>query len=447
MKNNTLFGHSLAYCNKLQRLVVGSEWENNQVGVLHVYDYDSDTGKFEYVTSLDPQNQDNITVRGLGSTVGISNDCTRVISGAPNSVIDGVDQVGSVVVFDLSNNQWKQTYLFRPDSIIPVLGFGRAMTVGCDGLYFAAAGTNKKAAFNETTLTDKVYIFEFNGVDWDHIEILPDASIPGPKSRFGTNLAFYDRNTLFIAVDVDENEREGTGTYRYKRSADKTWHIVDQIWPAYDPHERFFYKYGGHIALLNDNPNLFAVTATIIDHNIEKDVIYFLKRKSHADFDSNHPFQTLEMAYKQQAFGMQFCGKDLLGVSDTSTVIDGKGYVGTVRLYVLKDNKFQLDATLYPDEVFKSQMYGSALAFSHDCNTLFIGAHHKYGDNPRVYIYSREEDPVEPKSKTGLIVGIVIGVLILIGGVIGGVWYFKRPRYSPDLETKILEDSDVKLDA
>jgi hypothetical protein len=232
-------------------LVMGGAGENSGVGNIWLFERNqtynnipnmnwSETTKL--FTQFNSNHPSNSFIRRLGEPVDCSANGSIVIGGARNSQINSIANRGAVAVFENINGSWTSNIIF--DSFSTSQYFGATCSISNDGNKIAVGrntdNTNTGNAFvysrplngwtsgtynyvilsgssvttnsqfgsqvkfgGENTLcvggSEKVWIFKFNGVNWNEIQSITSPSVYG---SFGTTGIDFSRSCDILTISA-----------------------------------------------------------------------------------------------------------------------------------------------------------------------------------------------------------------------------------------------------
>jgi hypothetical protein len=194
-----LFGSSVALSPGTQCLVVGAPSSRfYEAGYVYLFEYSFEKHSWTELLRLTAKEQTalvggvlyNVTVRGLGSSIGISDDSETIIAGAPLTSFSGrgmvYEKVGAVVIFKQTVNGWVQT-LSVPPFLVPGGQYGKVLDTSSDLKFYSTAYDG-----NET-----IFVSMDNKSEWT----VP-ASVQVGDGAVRT-LEFVDASTLLAASASD----------------------------------------------------------------------------------------------------------------------------------------------------------------------------------------------------------------------------------------------------
>lgn len=422
---SSLFGRSVAYCSKLNRLVVGAEFEANYLG--YIYVFEEVENKWKYITKMtidDPYQKINqslsVNLQRIGSSIQISSDCNYIIAGAPfsNFTKDGVviPEVGAVIKFNITDMQ-KPTYkTYIPKDIVKEGGYGRSIAGSSDMKFFAAAYYNR---FGKGPKTEsKVYV-HYNVDDAeDYVEREIENPVPDlDHYRFGSDMQFLDASTLMVGTAVRNLSQ--TGVYLYKRS-NGLWKSLTTMKPECKKYDII----GEHIGMANNNQNFAAISA----RNSETKMYGIIFMQFNDTTNEWNLYEVLDLDKEYQVDSIDFCGPNMFSVVDFMSNSDHQN--SAVHIFERSGKTFKItqSVSIPPEDDIKSHYlnFGSDFAWeSSHCSRFVVGAMSKHFENgehvpynySRVYIYERRPDIWEItdiKDSTIFIIGFLAGVVIVI---------------------------------
>ena len=406
-----LFGRSLAYCAKNQRLIVGAEWSKNNLGntsktgALYVFDYLREKNLWSQSQIIYPNDTSNVNVFCLGNTVKVSNDCRTIVSGAPCSNLIGenpVNESGAVVIFQHDGSSYKQVSVETPIEPIQGGGFGRTIDINSDAMFYAAANYNKFAQSDlnfegPVEIHSNVYDHIKKALKWDKSVLDPPKELlNGTRYRFGNKIQFLDASTVIISTD-DILDLSQTGIYIYKKSYNSTtetnsWQLKNKGINASDDG---YNNIGEAFSMPLTNQDMIALTAS----NSTNSGIIFMKRNDYTDIWEK--MYTIHLANGMKANQLYFCKESWLAASGTKS--DGENIINTLFIFKNVNGKYQLYDTIYPPSQNNNTEdlhlnFLSSFEWDNDyCFRFYVGAMSKTGgsngsqhiayENGRVFVY------------------------------------------------------------
>jgi hypothetical protein len=290
---NALFGSATAIASGRHRIAVGAP---HGAGAVHLFEFqphhhDQHAGSHGWTSfpPLVPANGNvrsngvdyNVTVFGLGTSVGISNDGDTIIAGAPGTTYEAAtvtrSGVGAVVIFKKSSDGWSQS-LSIPPELTTGGQYGALLDWSSDLKYFAVAASTDVFVANESG-------------GWVPLA-LPNAT------ENVTSLEFVDASTLLVARDRNVE--------LYKRSV-SGWRLRQLEWAP--PNVTGF---GRHVGM----PENDQFTTAMLVSNTTGDSVVFMQRN-----DTTNRWEYLyEVPFPTGARGGQldFCRDGLLASSGTT---------------------------------------------------------------------------------------------------------------------------------
>ena len=150
-------GEAVALSTDGGRVIVGSPFWSNEVGLISVFEYDGSDG-WQQIGS-DTGGKDSDREGRFGKTVSISQDGRIIAAGAPFAFSESVDVGGVVRVFEDIGSEWVQ----MGQDLVPKFNntlFGTSIAMSADGRRIAVGATNVDIEVG------RLVVFDFNGTDW-----------------------------------------------------------------------------------------------------------------------------------------------------------------------------------------------------------------------------------------------------------------------------------------
>ena len=150
-------GEAVALSTDGGRVIVGSPFWSNEVGLISVFEYDGSDG-WQQIGS-DTGGKDSDREGRFGKTVSISQDGRIIAAGAPFAFSESVDVGGVVRVFEDIGSEWVQ----MGQDLVPKFNntlFGTSIAMSADGRRIAVGATNVDIEVG------RLVVFDFNGTHW-----------------------------------------------------------------------------------------------------------------------------------------------------------------------------------------------------------------------------------------------------------------------------------------
>ena len=223
---NDDFGRSVALSGDGSILAIGIAGQNNAIGVVQVYEW-SGTVWNQLGSDLTGTSAND----DFGYAVGLSQDGTRLIVGAPFNDEAGAN-TGEVKVFDWNGSVWSQVGSDLNGVYNASISdwFGYAVDMAADGLSFVVGAPHTGYLSGTFTFTTgSALIYQWNGSDWAQVgnTIINNS----PLCNYGSVVSIDDSGTRVAVSDSFASEpRDGVQIYDYNSATD-TW---DQVGTGID---------------------------------------------------------------------------------------------------------------------------------------------------------------------------------------------------------------------
>lgn len=216
LQPNDFFGYAVAARGRL--LLVGAINRNGRRGAVYPFRFDSASGTWEALPTLDPTGLESNA--GFGAAIALRGDIA--LAGAP-----GRDRgTGSVYVFryDADANHWTEETRLLPFAGTPGGRFGTSIAFDGEEAWVGAE-------FAENA-EGRVYIFrrDRDGV-WSESRLLRVDSVEA-GDRFGGTVALG--GTLGVAGLVGDDYEEGTAVVFEREPRSGAWRAAGRVMSAYD---------------------------------------------------------------------------------------------------------------------------------------------------------------------------------------------------------------------
>ena len=496
-----LFGRAVAFSR--DRIVVGAsqlriegrEHHNgNETGCLYPYDYDPETD--QYVPSqgnnpeeyrVEPSEAKNIIPGNFGSKLEISSDGKTVVVGAPYTdvalkygeiegksyftipedeerndtdiiEVDGqqyYSELGAIYVYEIDDEgNWTETYISVPKTVVYKGGYGRALAATSDISSFAGSYYNKIPNKNSNTIPKKVgKVFVETKKDGKYVQSPvidpPETIFNNVTQRFGSNLNFYQTNTLFVtslAKNISGPTEDPSGIFVHKVDKDgTTWELENNITAeGSDDYSQF-----GLFAAVRGDSMVAIYASNTIGKNKGANDIFILSTDDSHNW-KHEPLQKIELGEDKPLgdTGMFFCSANNPGnknynflalLFDEYVEIWEQDSSGQYKLFQKIDDPKSIREE-HKDVNYTDQgiIFGSDFSWDQETCTKFLLAgmsKEDDGDVPalpygRVYIFSLTDDKPDNNEKAIIIGCSVAAVVVVIVVVIVVVVLIRKRRYT-----------------
>jgi len=215
------FGHSVAISSDGQKIAIGAPQGglNNLIsGLFKIYRLDT-PNSLDWI--LEGSFSGEASGDGLGSSIAMNSDGTKIAVGAPYSDTNGVNS-GSVKIYNLHNGNWTLSATVFGDGASPF--FGYSVTMNAEGTKIAV-GTPYGNINGENSGLVKVYEL-INGFSWEQI----GSTLKGNTSDkyFGTSVAMNSAGSM-VAIGSPEDSNED-GYVSIYHISNNDWLLLDTVY-------------------------------------------------------------------------------------------------------------------------------------------------------------------------------------------------------------------------
>jgi len=468
--NFGIFGRAVAVSSPTSNVIaVSASWETvgNQykLGTVYVFRYDATQKEFVQSQKLIPSNTNNrVVLNNTGSTCKISSDGTRIVAGAPYSTVDGLAEVGALVVWDFntSSNQFEQTAVIAPNAsdVEEGQGLGRALTITSDGKTIASSYYNKPNFKKYQHLQGKVFISRETANGWSiPLKLEPRPEYAGQLLKFGSDLRFVDASHLLVATTLFSSFWEA-GTMLYRKQSDTEWVIEQEIMPAQVTQYNLS-NYGSPVSMPQDSQSILGLVGSyntsLQTENPKVSGAFFILQKNQSGSGwETSPQQTVNFPAGIKLTGMDFCKTDSFITLGDNIPDPANASITHDYLYIYSRNaqqQFVQTSTIQPEtNPPELLVFSSDVQWRSDCKMLVVGGMTKYpydntlppsiNDQPsnesRTYIYRIVETEESKGTDWVLILASIGGGVLFIAAVIFTVFYVRRNRSSQKEEAEYI---------
>lgn len=244
------FGYSVSTTNDGTILIIGSPYENAQVGSAWIYRKVTDQNVWNLETKLAAS--DNIGAAEQGTVVDISPTGGFVAIGGP---ADNAG-VGAVWIYQqLAIGTWSQRTKILPTGGIGAPGFGIALKFALSGQLLAIGGSNDNVNIGAIWVYRRTDDF---GATWvNEAKLVPTGTTPA--SNFGTTLSITSDGSCLSGGAPTDNGSEGAVWVFNRNSVAQTWSQTTStpLFPSDSISGFGSLFFGDGLALLNSGQNMY----------------------------------------------------------------------------------------------------------------------------------------------------------------------------------------------
>ena len=205
-ESRDFFGKSVAVADEGVTALVGvpGDKDPNSAGSVYVFKPSGD----EWVRNAKVDPADGGEVDGFGQAVGLSEDGTTALIGAPGTDEGDLNEnVGAAYVFKQSNGAWSQEAELEASDGTADDGFGGSVAVTGDGTTAVVGASGHEETTGDATAENvgAAYVFARRGGAWTQ-ETRLTADDGGDGDRFGSSVAVAgDAPTALVGAKWDRN--------------------------------------------------------------------------------------------------------------------------------------------------------------------------------------------------------------------------------------------------
>lgn len=299
--------------------------------------------------------------QAFGSAVSIGSE--HIFVGEP----DYPNRSGVVYVFSKdASGQWTATQRVEPSDAAAENNFGAAVASTDSHLLVGAP--------NAADGMGAVYLFTESSGGWTESGRLGIANA-STTDALGSALAL-DGDWAMVST-LAQNEERGA-VYAFRRSGDE-WVEHSRITPS---DLAAGHQFGGAIEVAGDNMLVSAVAAAE-----GQGMVYHFVYDAEQDMWTSQGALEAPLLAPGTAFGVS------IALVDETALIGAPGFlnsIGSVQVYQLTENGFEITALLAPFETLGGSAFGSSIAY--DGETAWIGAPGDAAGTGRSYIFRRSAD-------------------------------------------------------
>lgn len=270
-------GYSLEISDDGTRIAAGSPYNDTVVsngGAIYVYDRSGDTfTETDILYSADAASDDR-----FGWHIGMSADGKVIVGG---SVLDDPrgSASGSAYVFELVNGAWTQRAKLVPSDGATGDEFGTAISVSGDGSVVLVGAKN--ANISGVNDTGAAWIFTRSGDTWPQTAKISPTDI-ALNDHFGWATAIsYDGTLALIASPHDDDKGSGSGSAYMFENVGGTWNQIRKFVASDGLAVDFF----GQFVAMSNNGDIVAISAPGDDDaGIASGSVYIYERNKDTGF-------------------------------------------------------------------------------------------------------------------------------------------------------------------
>ena len=360
-----------------------------------------------------------------------------------------LEEVGAVLSYQYNDNtglwEYKHTFIPKPDDMLKKNGLGRIGKLSPSGNTLCIAYYNKKLAQRNTQ--GKIFTVKYDSStkSWGSLEEAPlnekiQTFFEEQKQyiNYGSSIEFQSETMFYIGVQVlsglkgkiGSNSYPGIQVFNYN-SLNGKWEWQKQILPI-DPDQEKWSEYGTSIQLAGNSESQILAVDMKSEDNSNKMIIL---KKNNGQFSKENS-QIFSFGLNFTSFSFYLGSSDKFISSSTSYKEDDQAIDnGAIRVYEINDDKqyeSSLDALIPPekDRHFSMLNFGCSVTWK-DKDHAFIGAHHKEPgmgdpyDHPAVYLIELQ---IDNSKRNAIIIGCVVGGAVLITIIVLIIVYINHKK-------------------